>query len=903
MQNPIASSQTPRFASNERLAAALLRAVDAGLVGCILIVPLLMGGRHAVGQLVLIGLALGVAVVWASRQTLASPAFWRPTYAAFLLALGLALLLLQLIPLGQGAAEVLTPGQRALLPLWETHAEGSVGLTPWPCASLTPEATRGAISVFVAYALIFLVCVQRIGEVEDIERLLRWCAIAAVGMAALGLAQCLAGNGKFLWFHEAPYSSTLGGAKGSFTNRNHFAHFLALGIGPLVWWLHRTYHGSRGRRSARASLWGQHSGASDSPGHLLAVATGVVLFAGLLSLSRGGNIAIVRAATVSTLGWGRAAAVRGHFLAGLAATGLLISIALGVFGYERVSDRLDDLASGSLDVLDPSEGRRRIWKADLQAVPDFALLGAGVGSHAEIYPVYLADPFDGREYTHAENGYIQVLLETGAAGATLLAAGIGLVVFWCAAGLARCRSRRLLACLGATSAGLTASLLHSMVDFVWYVPGCMVVVAVLAACACRGWQLAVADGPRALAPWTPPAYAAPAAVGILLLCGMVLLADRFGPAVAQVHWERYLLDLEYHRLAAADEELAGDAPKETEATVDERIHAAKKRIAQLNEVVAWQPGHARARLALAQSHLQLFDLIQASSVNPMSLPNVRDAAIGSMAHFPTRKARDEWLRRAVGDHCGHLELALRHTKAALAACPLQGQGYLYLAELAFLDGAGEAAKHACIQQALRVRPHDGHVLYSAANEAWLAGEPAQWLTLAKEAARASARCQKQLFEDLVANTPPAGIELMIDFIVEEFQPDLVGLGFLEEACRLRAQPEQLRRLREYYARRAEHEARSHRGAEAAGRWLVARSVYEQLGNRTEALRCAQSAYECHPNGYDVRFALARCLLDQELYAEAQVHIQWCLQRRSSDKRLENWYRRALAGRLDKQAHR
>ena len=57
-------------------------------------------------------------------------------------------------------------------------------------------------------------------------------------MASFGPLQFLAGNGKFFWFYEHPFTDTCGECQGEFSNRNHFAQFLAfLGIGPLIWWL------------------------------------------------------------------------------------------------------------------------------------------------------------------------------------------------------------------------------------------------------------------------------------------------------------------------------------------------------------------------------------------------------------------------------------------------------------------------------------------------------------------------------------------------------------------------------------------------------------------------------------------------------------------------------------------
>ena len=50
--------------------------------------------------------------------------------------------------------------------------------------------------------------------------------LAAVLMAAFALVQYFAGNGRFYWFYEHPFSSASDAVKGSFTNRNHFAQFL-----------------------------------------------------------------------------------------------------------------------------------------------------------------------------------------------------------------------------------------------------------------------------------------------------------------------------------------------------------------------------------------------------------------------------------------------------------------------------------------------------------------------------------------------------------------------------------------------------------------------------------------------------------------------------------------------------
>ena len=241
----------------------MLQVVDMALAGCIFIVPLLMGGRGALGRLALVTLAVVAALAWAMLQALRRQAFWRPSRAEWLLAAAVVLLVLQLAPLPQGMLAWMAPKTAELLPLWSGQGDPSAALGTWSCISLTPGATRAALPVFVAYALLFLVTVQRIHAIEDAERLLSWIALAAVIMAGFGLVQLLTSNGKFFWFYEHPFATTYDEAKGSFTNRNHFAHFLALGVGPLIWWLQHKGKESRGQwaegRGQRTEVRGQRT--------------------------------------------------------------------------------------------------------------------------------------------------------------------------------------------------------------------------------------------------------------------------------------------------------------------------------------------------------------------------------------------------------------------------------------------------------------------------------------------------------------------------------------------------------------------------------------------------------------------------------------------------------------------
>jgi tetratricopeptide (TPR) repeat protein len=360
--------------------------------------------------------------------------------------------------------------------------------------------------------------------------------------------------------------------------------------------------------------------------------------------------------------------------------------------------------------------------------------------------------------------------------------------------------------------------------------------------------------------------------------------------VAQPYWDEHLIAQSMAPIRSPT--VPGSASADAEKY--------RQWIARLENVVRWQPAHAWAHLALAGTHRQLFETLQINADNSMSLANIRDAAIQS--RFSSREALEAWLSRAVGKHWVHLERALYHTRQALRLSPLEGRGYVYLADLAFLGGADATVKQTCIQQAVRVRPCDGAVLYAAGSEALLAGDATRWLTYAKRAFRFGRRQQQQLMGDLVASTVPENLPIVVDFIVREFQPDLWDLRFLHDTCANRCPTQQLVPLIRRRAEQAQSEAAALNNAQAAQVWLEARQLRSQLHEDVEALKCARNAVQCDPGNYDVHHQLAECLLNQQLFAEAESHLHWCSERTPGDPTVATMLRAALKGRLDGEHH-
>jgi O-antigen ligase len=877
----------------------LLQVVDGGLAGVIFVAPLLMGGRHAVGQLGLTVLAVVAAWAWAVRQCLQPDAGWRSVAVTPLLLIGLALVVLQIVPLPPWLLGRLSPATAEVLPLWSATGGTAAWFGYWNRISFTPAETLAGLVIFLDFILLFLVAAQRIRHIEDVERLLRWCALSTVVMASFGIVQHLAANGKFFWFYEHPFSDTCNGATGSFSNRNHFAQCLALGVGPLIWWLQDAMRRSRGR-----------SRGSDLSVGLLGLALGVVLFAGLLSLSRGGIIAMFLAAAVCTVICYRATSLGGRFVAALGGAGVLIGLSLAIFGYDRVSVRLEDISSASLKRLDGgdsnSNARRTIWANTAKAASHHLLLGTGVGSFSEVYPKYCDDPImDGMAPTHAEDGYLQVLLETGIVGFALLLAGMFLCASWCVGGIRASVPTRARVCAAAIAGSLTASAAHSLVDFVWYAPALTAIVVILAACIMRIRQMVAEEKKRKAVegrrsesefriPNSPafsaPRFAWPVAVAALTLVGGWMIANRIGPALAQPYWDEYLVALH-----AAEAQATADPNR---ALADRQMQ--QRWIACLENVVRWEPTHAGAHLKLVETYRRLFDILQSESPNAMPVVQISDAVFNE-PQFQSREVLEEWLSRAVGPQCVHLRACLDHLKKALVLCPLEGRGYVHAADLSFLWTCDRAAKQACVEQAMRVRPFDGAVLYAAANQAILSGDEPLWRAYLKRAFRYGREQQQKILADRVAAAPPDDLPAVIVDILNEFHPDLHNADYLNRLCKDHCTPQQLAALVRYRAEAAEAEAADANDGEiAAPLWLEACDLQHQLQNDAQAMQCARNALQRDPGEYRAHYELGRSLLNQSQFVEAELHLRWCLQRTPNDAHVEDLVRAALKGRLDQE---
>ena len=528
----------------------------------------------------------------------------------------------------------------------------------------------------------------------------------------------------------------------------------------------------------------------------------------------------------------------------------------------------------------------------IQAIPHAPVLGTGIGSLREVYPTYLNEdrkrPY---YYSHAENGPLQIVLEGGLVGLGLLLAGLGYCGHWCFRALRRAPSSRWFIVAGAIAASLTVSVVHSLVDFVWYVPGCMTMTVILAACACRLCQLACQDDRqhRQRQPLSKPIR-----LTMLVALGVVgasMLSNRWGPVVAERHWHRYLL-LERE---ASVQPSSGAVAATRQASDFEALAAQEEMLGELKAAAKWEPDNARVQLALACEYLRRFQESTQGSDNAMPLSQICDAAME--AQFPRRSALDEWLSRSIGPAARDLDSALDHARRGLAACPLIGEGYLQIADLVFLEGHSREARRACVRQGLAVRPYDATVLFRSGLEAWTAGDHEEGLGCWQRAFRADRRYQEWIFACLADRSPSGECEPQIRFLLEAFKPDLAGLKILYQQYRKIGSLEELRLLRQHYLSLTTVSAATLPHEKAANLWLELNAIYSEANEGEESLTCARHALRELPDSYPVRWALVQALFAQGRLQESEPHIEWCLRRHPRDSTLLRMLTEAVKHRI------
>ena len=180
-----------------------------------------------------------------------------------------------------------------------------------------------------------------------------------------------------------------------------------------------------------------------------------------------------------------------------------------------------------------------------------------------------------------------------------------------------------------------------------------------------------------------------------------------------------------------------------------------------------------------------------------------------------------WFERVAVVHGHELGRVQWHAHRAVEFSPLDGEGYIYLAELSFLADGGREARSAYVNQAVQVRPYDPSVLLAAGNEAALAGDLNAAMNIpGAPSLRAGTEEREQLVALLIANRVP------VELVLERFHPDLDAMRVLDAKHGQALSADELQPLLHYYLKVGQTTAAALGEEEAAPLWSELAAVHK-----------------------------------------------------------------------------
>jgi O-antigen ligase/tetratricopeptide (TPR) repeat protein len=546
------------------------RVIEVILVGLLAFMPFAFGAVEAWSEEIVIVLAAGLSICFCAKVLVRGRRAVAWMWAFLPIGLFLAAGVIQLIPLPIAFVRLFSPGtvpqkMELLNDLLAT------GLQPTKITiSFYPYATRHDLRLVLAVSSVFVVVLSVFRRPRQITRLLLAVTVIGAGVALVALAQDILGNDKIYWCIASPHRTA---HSGPFVNHSHYAQFMNLSMGAALALgcvtLHETFRHQRLTPAAVAEYLG-----SDEGRRIWGLAAMIALGTATIfaSLSRGGMVSLMIAGAFTVLVLTATRALRG--------TGWVMALlALGAFlcvlylGFDAVYERLGTLR----DINRAEGGRWQIVKDVAVAWTKFPVVGAGLGTHEVVYPMFDRSTASAIA-SHAENEYAQAAEETGLIGLAALVAFAVFVGRSYAQAIRKARVPIHSAAYG-LGFGLIAILVHSLSDFGQHLPANAVLSAVFCALMIRlprvGLDTQCLADRASDVPTRMRIYESAALVVVCVISGWAVLgAD--GARRGAAHWTRAL---------AAERDLAARQWQGSDAEYKELLeYASKARECQMENV-------------------------------------------------------------------------------------------------------------------------------------------------------------------------------------------------------------------------------------------------------------------------------------------------------------------------------
>jgi hypothetical protein len=428
------------------------------------LLPWLFGGTHAtvkVATSIILLVVLAVTFLFRNAECRATQ-----SNAIWLLLLAFAMLtLVQLLPLPTQILHLLSPVGKSTSVYFLPAATRDFWRPITLDVGLTLEELA-FVALLTGFALCLVLLLKR-GESTRIA--FAMLSINGAATAFFGIAQKLASARSL--YQVVPLD---GGHFAAYLNRNAAAGYLNICLGASIAWFAMTLSNNdeipaqkKPSMRYRAASWPRLYEFLEAIRGESIVALVCMAFcaAGVVATASRGGMLSAAAALVCVaicLLIQRRFQLAGWLLAGGLGLTLVIVLALGLHG--EIQRRVQQKAAG-----DRPEGRLVHWSYMLNAIPDYWRLGAGVGTYRYVHRLYDTQS-SSKWYYHAENQYLETLINAGVPGEVLLLLAVAITLWQ----LKRCLVKPTNAYVQAIGYGglfvFISQLVHANFDFGLYLP-------------------------------------------------------------------------------------------------------------------------------------------------------------------------------------------------------------------------------------------------------------------------------------------------------------------------------------------------------------------------------------------------------------------------------------------------
>jgi len=356
---------------------------------------------------------LAIIVLWAIQNAVRNTPAYRIgrecgirnfKYEILFISIFLALILFQIIPLPPGVVKILSPKTYELRHSLAISIPQFALRSPQFQISFMPFVTKIEFLKWVTLSSLFLFLLYW-GFVGEGFRGMNHFVIAifliGVFESLYGMFEFFSGHQQILHLKGGPFVT------GTFINRNYFAGYLLMVIPLSMGFLFYRESTKKGR----FVNWRQRLSMLDGKTVLITFGVMVMILGLLFSGSRMGILSLLLAFSLISLLFGDLRK------GGKFSKASVLILGLGVLWGVWIG--LDAVINRFFSVSEDFKSRWMIWANTFDILKDFPVLGSGLGTFGQIFPMYRS--FHIRRFiTHAENDFLQLASEVGLVGTGML---------------------------------------------------------------------------------------------------------------------------------------------------------------------------------------------------------------------------------------------------------------------------------------------------------------------------------------------------------------------------------------------------------------------------------------------------------------------------------------------------